>query len=164
MSMSHTTLMGVWKCCHMWLNAVRKGLRLRSIDRFCPLMQTAIDWLQVKMLNLWCPVLAIIHKIRTTFCSFQWIPYIESFQCHIKWHKKNHNLSMWWVVVGGGVIMGHPSTNHNSPHERVVAFFVPLYMAQDFPHMYVWMQCLIIDREKNRIVDDMFFSISIAIN
>ena len=69
---------GVWKCCHMWLNAVRKGLRLRSIDRFCPLMQTAIDWLQVKMLNLWCPVLAIIHKIRTTFCSFQWIPYIES--------------------------------------------------------------------------------------
>ena len=82
----------------------------------------------------------------------------------LMWHKKSHNSSMWRVMVGGGVIMGHLSTNHNSPHERVVAFFVPLYMAQDFPHMYVWMQCLIIDREKNRIVDDMFFSISIAIN
>ena len=36
--------------------------------------------------------------------------------------KKSHNLPMCRVVVGGGVVVGHPSTNHNSPHGWVVAF------------------------------------------
>ena len=31
-----------------------------------------------------------------------------------------HNSPMWRVVVGGEVMVGHPSTNHNSPHGRVV--------------------------------------------
>ena len=30
---------------------------------------------------------------------------------------------MWRVVVGGEVSHHNPSTNHNSPHERVIVFF-----------------------------------------
>jgi len=39
---------------------------------------------------------------------------------------------MWRVVVGGEVVVGHPSTKPNSPLGRFVPFFVRLYVAQDF--------------------------------
>ena len=39
--------------------------------------------------------------------------------------KKSHNSPRWRVVAGGGVVVGHPSTNHNT---HVWLFFV----ARDF--------------------------------
>ena len=35
-------------------------------------------------------------------------------------HNFVHNSPMWQIVVGGGVMVGHPSTNHNSPRGWVV--------------------------------------------
>lgn len=45
----------------------------------------------------------------------------EKFLCHIKWDNIGYNSLMWWVVVDGGFMWGHPSTNHNSPYGRVMA-------------------------------------------
>ena len=35
-------------------------------------------------------------------------------------HNFVHNSATWQIVVGKGVMVGHPSTNHNSPRGQVV--------------------------------------------
>ena len=47
-----------------------------------------------------------------------------------------HVASCGWLKGGGGSMWGHPSINHNSPHGRVVAFVVPLYVAHDLFYFY----------------------------
>ena len=39
-------------------------------------------------------------------------------------------------MIDRGVVVRHLSTNHKSPHGRVVAFFVPFYVAQDFSYIF----------------------------
>ena len=58
--------------------------------------------------------------------------------------KKNHNSPMQRVLVGGGVVVGHPSTNHNSPHGRVV----PFLWHKTFPiYIYIYILMVVLTDE-----------------
>ena len=49
-----------------------------------------------------------------------------------------HVASCDWWKGDGGSMWGHSSTNHNSPHGRVVTFIVPLYVALDLFFLNFW--------------------------
>ena len=42
-----------------------------------------------------------------------------------------HVVSCGWWRGNGGSMWGHPSTNHNLPHKRVVAQIVPQVVARE---------------------------------
>ena len=52
-------------------------------------------------------------------------------------HNFIHNSSTWRVVIGGWVMVDHPSTNHNSPYRRVVYKIVHIVVTKIFPKEWV---------------------------
>ena len=46
-------------------------------------------------------------------------------------HNFVYNSSTWRVVIVGGVIHHHPSTNHNSPRGRVVHKIMHIVVASE---------------------------------